>query len=139
LESQFCPLIDDEFNWTIDIDDTSPIQPNSTKGSDDIINIVQITDIHYDPNYESYGNSDCGEPTCCRRGQNNTNVSGKLAGYWGDYNSCDSPWHAVVDALDHIKATHEVSKTEKFIILIKIHAVLIINIFAEYFLRLFHW
>ncbi|XP_012231935.2 sphingomyelin phosphodiesterase [Linepithema humile] len=106
LESQSCPLTDDEYNWTITIDNDppTPVQPED---SDDIINIVHITDIHYDPNYEPYGNSDCGEPTCCRRGQNDTNVSGKLAGHWGDYNSCDSPWHTVVDVLDHIKATHE--------------------------------
>lgn len=80
---------------------------------------MQITDIHYDPKYEPYGNSNCKEPMCCRKGQNNTNntttatttttmSSSEIAGYWGDYNKCDSPWHAIIDALHHIKATHQV-------------------------------
>lgn len=107
MESKSCPLVDEEYNWTVDIDNGPPTSLRPEDG-DDIINIVHITDIHYDPKYEPYGNSDCGEPTCCRRGQNDTNVNGRLAGYWGDYSSCDSPWHAVVDVLDHIRATHEV-------------------------------
>ncbi|XP_011647307.1 sphingomyelin phosphodiesterase 1-like isoform X1 [Pogonomyrmex barbatus] len=106
LESQSCPLNNDEFNWTIDID-SSPPKLIDLEESDEIINVIQITDIHYDPNYEPYGNSQCKEPTCCRKGQNDTNTSDKVAGYWGDYNHCDSPWHAVIDTLDHIRAEHE--------------------------------
>lgn len=67
--------------------------------------ILQLTDIHYDPNYEVNGNAACAEPTCCRKGQNKTGVT-KLAGYWGDYGDCDTPWHAVEDALQHITDTH---------------------------------
>ncbi|XP_072757179.1 sphingomyelin phosphodiesterase-like [Anoplolepis gracilipes] len=106
LESQSCPLNDAEFNWTVNIDSGPPklIEPEE---SEEIINIVQITDIHYDPNYEPYGNAYCNEPLCCQKGQNSTNTSNKVAGYWGDYNSCDSPWHAVVDVLEYIRATHQ--------------------------------
>ncbi|XP_011690160.1 PREDICTED: sphingomyelin phosphodiesterase-like [Wasmannia auropunctata] len=106
LNSPSCPLNDDEFNWTVNIDDGPPkfIEP---KESNETISIVQITDIHYDPNYEPYGNSFCDEPTCCRKGQNDSNTSGKVAGYWGDYNFCDSPWHTVVDVLDHIRDQHQ--------------------------------
>ncbi|KAL0120105.1 hypothetical protein PUN28_008043 [Cardiocondyla obscurior] len=106
LESKSCPLNNNEFDWTVDIDDSPPILIDSEK-TNETLNIVQITDIHYDPKYEPYGNSFCDEPTCCRIGQNKTNTSGKVAGYWGDYNYCDSPWHTVVDALDYIKAQHE--------------------------------
>lgn len=109
LESNPCPLDDDEFNWTVSIDNGPPILTDPEE-SNETLNIVQITDIHYDPNYEPYGNSYCAEPTCCRKGQNNTNTSGKVAGYWGDYNYCDSPWHTVVDVLDHIRAQHQVCK-----------------------------
>lgn len=107
LESQSCPLIDEEFNWTINIDENPPKSVTEEK-NDETINIVQITDLHYDPNYEIYGNADCGEPACCRKGQNVTNTSGKLAGFWGDYNSCDTPWHSVVDVLNQISSTHKV-------------------------------
>lgn len=106
LESQSCPLNDDEFDWTINIDDGPPKFIERVEG--DEMNLLQITDIHYDPNYEPYGNSHCGEPVCCRKGQNDTNKIGELAGYWGDYNYCDSPWHTVVDFLDHIKSQHQV-------------------------------
>lgn len=106
LESESCPLIDDEFNWTVNID-SGPPKLVDADGSEEIINIIQITDVHYDSNYEPYGNAYCNEPTCCRKGQNDTNTSNKVAGYWGDYNSCDSPWHAVIDILEQIKATHQ--------------------------------
>jgi sphingomyelin phosphodiesterase len=107
LESKSCPLINDEYKWTINIDNGPP-KFIYTEDTNETINIVQITDIHYDPNYEPYGNSHCNEPTCCRRGQNQTNTNNKIAGYWGDYNYCDTPWHAVVDSLDHVIATHQV-------------------------------
>lgn len=107
LESNSCPLTDNEYNWTINIDDNLG-KTVVEKENDETINIVQITDLHYDPKYEPYGNSKCGEPTCCRKGQNGTNNNGALAGYWGDYNNCDTPWHSVTDALYHIKETHNV-------------------------------
>ncbi|KAK2580874.1 hypothetical protein KPH14_005946 [Odynerus spinipes] len=107
LESKSCPLNDKEYEWTIPIDDIPIKEIAMKKESNETLKIVQLTDIHYDPKYEAYGNPDCGEPTCCRKGQNSTNSSGKLAGFWGDYNYCDTPWHSVVDALNHIKTTHQ--------------------------------
>ncbi|XP_029175142.1 sphingomyelin phosphodiesterase-like [Nylanderia fulva] len=106
LESQSCPLTDDEFEWTVNIDSSPPKLVDADE-SEESINIIQITDIHYDPNYEPNGNANCNEPTCCRKGQNVTNTSNKVAGYWGDYNYCDSPWHAVVDILEQIRDTHQ--------------------------------
>lgn len=109
LESNSCPLNNSEFNWAVNIDNNLPKLTNP-ENSKETLNIVQITDIHYDPDYEPYGNSFCGEPTCCRRGQNKTNISGKVAGFWGDYNLCDSPWHTIVDLLDQIRTQHQVRK-----------------------------
>lgn len=116
LESSSCPLDKDEFNWSVNIDNSPPVL-HDPENSNETLNIVQITDIHYDPKYEAYGNPHCNEPTCCRIGQNETNTSGKIAGYWGDYNLCDSPWHTVVDVLDHIKAKHQVRKGDLVLIL----------------------
>lgn len=106
LESKSCPLSDPEFDWNIHIDNNSNaiITDNETQKQ---IKILQITDLHYDPLYEPYGNSICREPVCCRKGQNEPNMT-QFAGFWGDYNSCDTPWHAITDALNHIKDTHQV-------------------------------
>lgn len=103
LESPSCPLRDPQYDWTVSIDNGPPQTSLPSRG--DNLKILQLTDIHYDPNYEVNGNAACAEPTCCRKGQNKTGVT-KLAGYWGDYGDCDTPWHAVEDALQHITDTH---------------------------------
>ncbi|XP_033225368.1 sphingomyelin phosphodiesterase 1-like [Belonocnema kinseyi] len=105
LQSEQCSTVSDEFHWNITVDNSAP-RKNSVSHSDKTKKIVQITDIHYDPNYEVNGNAGCSEPTCCRASQNSTNKNGKLAGYWGDYNNCDTPWHAFVDALNQVKKAH---------------------------------
>ncbi|XP_047344030.1 sphingomyelin phosphodiesterase 1-like [Vespa velutina] len=107
LESKSCPFNTKKYEWTVPLDHISIEEMPLMKKSNDTIKIIQITDIHYDPKYEPYGNSYCNEPICCRKGQNITNSSNKIAGYWGDYNKCDSPWHSVVDMLAHIKVTHQ--------------------------------
>ncbi|CAL7948927.1 unnamed protein product [Xylocopa violacea] len=104
LESKFCPLNNSDFEWSIDINNSNPIIiENETQ---ELMKVLQLSDLHYDPLYEPNGNSNCGEPVCCRVGQNKTGVT-SLAGYWGDYKSCDTPWHAIVDAFKHIKDTHQ--------------------------------
>ncbi|XP_046742725.1 sphingomyelin phosphodiesterase-like [Diprion similis] len=102
LQSSSCPLTDEEFEWTVEVDDSEPVHISSEE-TEETFRIVQISDPHYDPVYEAYGNAYCDEPTCCRVGQNDTNTSGAVAGYWGDYNDCDSPWYAITDTLDQIK------------------------------------
>lgn len=105
FESKSCPLTNPEFEWSITIDNSSATEIADKKRQKPL-KIVQITDFHYDPYYEPRGNAQCGEPLCCREGQNTTDVK-SLAGYWGDYNSCDTPWHSIVDALTHINDTHQ--------------------------------
>lgn len=111
LQSKYCSTVSDKYNWDIEIDEGSSneIAPLEIEGT---FKVLQLSDIHYDPIYEPYGNSQCGEPMCCRKGQNATNTSGKVAGYWGDYDNCDLPWHALIDALEHINSTHEVRSPE---------------------------
>lgn len=106
LESKSCPLTDPGYNWSISISESSnaPIPESDEAGE---MNVLQLTDFHYDPWYEPNGNANCGEPLCCRHGQNTTEVT-SLAGFWGDYESCDTPWHSIIDALIHIKHTHKV-------------------------------
>ena len=105
LESKSCPLNDPQFDWTININNDSriAIADNYTANK---LEILQLTDIHYDPFYEPNSNAKCGEPVCCRKGRNETNKN-SLAGFWGDYEPCDTPWNAVVDALTHINDTHK--------------------------------
>ncbi|XP_043271532.1 sphingomyelin phosphodiesterase-like [Venturia canescens] len=106
LQSEYCSTISDKYNWQIEIDENPPndIVPPDVEGD---FKVLQLTDIHYDPVYEPYGNSQCGEPMCCRKGQNDTNTGDSVAGYWGDYNDCDLPWHALIDALVHMNSTHK--------------------------------
>ncbi|XP_044598927.1 sphingomyelin phosphodiesterase-like [Cotesia glomerata] len=106
LQNQECSDLSKKFDWTIDINDDPPLVFD-IYSTEKKLKILQITDIHYDPLYQPSGNADCDEPTCCRRGQNtNGKINEKSAGFWGDYNNCDLPWHSIVDALEHIKTQH---------------------------------
>jgi hypothetical protein len=77
----------------------------------EVLTIIQITDIHYDPMYMPNGNAKCGEPMCCRCTQGKPGNPDIAAGYWGDYRSCDIPWQAVQNTLHQIKGSHEVQIT----------------------------
>lgn len=102
LQNQPCSVPTKRYDWSLDIDNKSPGSMNVTPSNNNI-RILQLSDIHYDPLYEPGGNAICDDPTCCRKGQNRTESTTYAAGFWGDYNNCDSPWHAIVEALDHMK------------------------------------
>jgi sphingomyelin phosphodiesterase len=70
--------------------------------------ILQLTDIHIDPNYVVGGNAECDEPTCCRFDQGTPENATGAAGYWGDYRDCDLPMHAFQNLIDQA-STHTVS------------------------------
>lgn len=112
LHKQNCELTGDEFEWSVEIDEGERRYIESEE-TYETVKIIHTSDFHYDPVYEPFGNAYCDVPTCCRKGQNDTNTSGKIAGYWGDYNDCDSPWHAIEDAIDRIATTEEVRIDEK--------------------------
>ncbi|XP_035778474.1 sphingomyelin phosphodiesterase 1-like [Anopheles albimanus] len=75
----------------------------------DPLTIVHLTDIHYDPEYVVGVNADCKAEACCRVLPDLPPANGTAdgAGYWGDYRDCDTPWHAVVDMMEHIRTQHE--------------------------------
>lgn len=75
----------------------------------DILTIIQLSDIHYEPDYLIGGNAECKQPMCCRSDQGAPENSGAAAGYWGDYRSCDTPWNTFDDTVQQIKKTHQVS------------------------------
>ncbi|XP_011303537.1 sphingomyelin phosphodiesterase [Fopius arisanus] len=105
LQNSDCGSLPTRFEWTVKIDDNEP-KLLDKKRSNSHFKIVHVSDIHYDPLYEPFGNAECDQPECCKRGQGTSPPGAAPAGYWGDYRSCDTPWHAVLDALDHITNTH---------------------------------
>lgn len=68
------------------------------------LNILQLTDFHYDPLYKPGSNAQCDEPLCCQNGTPSSPEN--AAGYWGDYNVCDMPWHSVTNLIERIKNNH---------------------------------
>ncbi|KAM7364421.1 sphingomyelin phosphodiesterase 1-like [Cochliomyia hominivorax] len=111
LPIKFCKVKQKDFNWSVKIDKRKGLlkapKSNVPKKTDKDLNIVQITDIHFDPDYQPGGLAECEEPLCCRLPAKNDVAESAKAGYWSDYRSCDAPLHMVESALDHIKETHE--------------------------------
>jgi sphingomyelin phosphodiesterase len=56
-----------------------------------VVRVMQITDVHHDPEYTVGLTNDCGEPVCCRPPDGPAASSADTAGFFGDYN-CDVPW-----------------------------------------------
>ena len=101
-------------------------QPNSP-----VVRILQLTDFHWDPKYRPGLSNKCGEPLCCREGNEQgiffssmkyypsqilpiawlSKLSPSLcvcagngstaAGYWGDYN-CDVPFHTLENLFQYL-------------------------------------
>lgn len=80
----------------------------SREAAGESLTIIQITDIHYDPQYAEGSRADCELYACCRDDANSSSASTKTAGRWGDYHHCDTPWRAVVDVFEKIKKTFSV-------------------------------
>lgn len=106
------PFDDSDLEFTVNIDEGKSIKnsPIPMPDSPEALTIVQLTDIHFDPKYKQGAFADCEESACCRETDDvNEDDPSSLAGYWGDYRACDSPWHAIDDAFHHIKQQHSVS------------------------------
>lgn len=71
-----------------------------------VMKIVHLTDIHYDQDYEPKSPAKCREPLCCQATSTPLPERKYLAGYWGDYHSCDMPWHSILNLLQQIKKQH---------------------------------
>ncbi|XP_015119724.1 sphingomyelin phosphodiesterase [Diachasma alloeum] len=105
LQNSDCGPPPGRFEWTVDLDQNPPKLIDATP-SEEHFKIVHLSDIHYDPLYEPFGNAVCDQPNCCKKGQGPSADGVEPAGYWGDYRSCDTPWHAVLDAFTHVNITH---------------------------------
>ncbi|KAF2894532.1 hypothetical protein ILUMI_11660 [Ignelater luminosus] len=91
--------------WSIDIPPgTSPEIPKNP--TEEVKKIIHLTDIHYDPFYEPGSKTVCDTYLCCESMSGKPENPEDGAGYWGDYHSCDTPWHAIVDGLKQIKKQH---------------------------------
>ncbi|XP_037949873.1 sphingomyelin phosphodiesterase 1-like [Teleopsis dalmanni] len=110
LEFSFCNVKSADYNWTLSINSGGPVidGPKADVPSSDgeVLTVLHLTDIHYDPFYEPGSLAECEEPLCCQRHKETSEGTIKAAGYWGDFRDCDAPWHMIEDALNHIKATH---------------------------------
>ncbi|XP_055686656.1 sphingomyelin phosphodiesterase-like [Lutzomyia longipalpis] len=108
-----CPADMSGFEWSINIDPNKPPltgdKDQSVPNSPNDIKIVQVSDPHYDPNYQEGTSAVCGEPVCCRSDQPLPpgSPASDAAGYWGDLRDCDSPFRAVQNAFQHIRSQHQ--------------------------------
>jgi len=71
------------------------------------IKVLQLTDIHVDPDYTIGAMVDCENELCCHK-KNGKGPPGKRAGYYGDYGKCDLPFHSYIEALQHMSSAHPV-------------------------------
>ncbi|KAH8332330.1 hypothetical protein KR074_001319 [Drosophila pseudoananassae] len=109
LPITICQVKQNEYNLTLTIEGAVPTESNSNlpARSPDDIQILHLTDIHYDPDYLVGSNANCDEPMCCRDVLASGADASSAAGFWGDYRACDAPRPLIVSAFEHIKANHK--------------------------------
>lgn len=112
LQSSFCGLnTSPSFTFNVKIDKTlgepTEHKANIAESSSQDIRVLQISDIHYDPEYVPGSLATCDEAMCCRRGAGTIEDVTQQAGYWTDYRDCDLPKHFIEDSYDQIMATHK--------------------------------
>lgn len=104
------------------------------------LTIIQITDIHYDPNFSEGSPVDCGLYACCHKVNNTPSRSTRTAGYWGDYHNCDTPWRAIVNAFQKIKSTFSVRCGNSRVLSSELKSVMNLTyFFSENRRNLFYW
>lgn len=69
------------------------------------LKVLQITDIHYDPDYTIGTNAACKEHLCCQPGTVPARPE-DAAARWGDYRGCDLSMEIITNALDNIIGKH---------------------------------
>ncbi|RWS23735.1 sphingomyelin phosphodiesterase-like protein [Leptotrombidium deliense] len=87
--------------WTVELPEPKK-QVNFT-GDMSALQILHLTDLHYDPLYKEGSLTSCDEKLCCR--ESSVNGKGK-AGYWGHPPNCDAPLHLLENLVQHINTTH---------------------------------
>lgn len=110
-QSEKCGSIPNSKQILVNIDSNAEKLLESKKLTQDTsitpLTIVQLTDPHYDPNYIAGGNAKCNSGACCHRNQGLPEEKNDAAGYWGDYNRCDTPSYAVINVLNSINDEHK--------------------------------
>lgn len=111
LQGSNCAIDDESFNWKIEIDtngkEITGSKSEIPSGGPTDLTIVQITDVHFDPLYQTGALAECEEPLCCRRTDVKISDESKGAGKWGDYRDCDVPWYMYEDAVNQISKEHK--------------------------------
>ncbi|KAJ3657707.1 hypothetical protein Zmor_009492 [Zophobas morio] len=101
LQTLGCPK-GDAYEWSINLPSgNSPDRPKPNDTTDSF-KILQLSDIHYDPNYTPNGNAECGEPICCQEDQGEAPSEEAACGYWTDYRDADVPWHLVEETIRQV-------------------------------------
>ncbi|XP_071804161.1 sphingomyelin phosphodiesterase-like [Asterias amurensis] len=72
------------------------------------MNVLHISDLHWDRMYMEGTNAECGEPLCCRSNDGPPAKGVPGAGKWGDYRGCDTPTRVVENLLETIAQTHKI-------------------------------
>ena len=85
---------------------TNFVKNPSGKEEKRLLKFLQITDIHFDPYFSPGTRTDCGEPVCCRSNNGPANSKSSMAGLWGDYMECDTPYFTVENSLQRIRTRH---------------------------------
>ncbi|ELU09883.1 hypothetical protein CAPTEDRAFT_207669 [Capitella teleta] len=74
-------------------------EPSISRARDDLIKVVQMTDVHVDYDYVTGTATDCGLYLCCREGDGYEGNG--TAGHWGDM-ACNTPRRTVDLILRHV-------------------------------------
>ena len=68
--------------------------------------VLQLTDLHFDPYFVPGARTDCGEPVCCRSTHGPALSLATMAGLWGEYTDCDTPFFTIENALQRMGQEH---------------------------------
>ncbi|KAG5672942.1 hypothetical protein PVAND_003029 [Polypedilum vanderplanki] len=104
-----CGDPDNVFQFTVNVSPGPPItqsKSGSAPRNPNELQILHLSDPHYDPAYLVGGYANCPEPTCCRTVRGIAANPADRAGRWGDYRNCDSPWEVVEDAIRSARRDH---------------------------------
>lgn len=78
------------------------------KNDKQLINVLQLSDLHYDFEYLADSVANCNNPICCQKNSiTNFNQTKQFAGYWGTASNCDIPFRTIINMLQHINKTHK--------------------------------
>ncbi|KAJ8986281.1 hypothetical protein NQ317_009991 [Molorchus minor] len=108
-----CGEMENELHeWDIELPELPPPQPadlllpeEKTKIS--VLKVLQLSDTHFDPEYEIGAPANCEEPLCCRSYSSPSEKEPSItAGRWGSYHKCDSPKILIENMLKNIALEH---------------------------------